>query len=121
MTKLELLVELYEREKYNLSCYSSDYLLQKAKKGFEVQYNEHKEKAEQDNPGFGDKLYYLDRDSREFKRGIVVTTFYLAKGLEFDQVYSVYRDDIETPLLKQAKYIMATRALHELYIFEYEK
>lgn len=84
-------------------------------------YNELKEKAEQDNPGFGDKLYYLDRDSREFKRGIVVTTFYLAKGLEFDQVYSVYRDDIETPLLKQAKYIMTTRALHELYIFEYEK
>lgn len=46
MTKLELLVELYEREKYNLSCYSSDYLLQKAKKGFEVQYNEHKEKLD---------------------------------------------------------------------------
>ena len=44
MTKLELLVELYEREKYNLSCYSADYLLQRAKKGFEVQYNEHKEK-----------------------------------------------------------------------------
>ena len=44
MTKLELLVELYEHEKYNLSCYSSDYLLQKATKGFEVQYNEHKEK-----------------------------------------------------------------------------
>ena len=78
-------------------------------------YNELKEKTA------GDKIYYLDRDSREFKRGIVVTTFYLAKGLEFDQVYSVYRDDTETPLLKQAKYIMATRALHELYIFEYEK
>lgn len=44
MTKLELLVELYEREKYNLSCYSADYMLQKAKKGFEVQYKEHKEK-----------------------------------------------------------------------------
>ena len=44
MTKLELLVELYEREKYNLSWYSADYLLQKAKKGFEAQYNEHKEK-----------------------------------------------------------------------------
>lgn len=41
MTKLELLVELYEREKYNLSCYSADYLLQKAKKGFDAQYNEH--------------------------------------------------------------------------------
>ena len=46
MTKLELLVELYEREKYNLSCYSADYLLQKAKKGLEVQYNEHKEKLD---------------------------------------------------------------------------
>ena len=46
MTKLELLVELYEREKYNLSCYSADYMLQKAKKGFEVQYNEHKEKLD---------------------------------------------------------------------------
>ena len=45
MTKLELLVELYEREKYNLSCYSADYMLQKAKKGFEAQYIEHKEKV----------------------------------------------------------------------------
>lgn len=45
MTKLELLIELYHREKYNLSCYSSDYLSEKAKKGFEVQYNEHKEKV----------------------------------------------------------------------------
>ena len=34
MTKLKLLIELYHREKYNLSCYSSDYLSEKAKKGF---------------------------------------------------------------------------------------
>ena len=46
MTKLELLVELYDREKYNLSCYSSDYLSEKAKKGYEVQYAEHKEKVQ---------------------------------------------------------------------------
>ena len=46
MTKIKLLVELYEREKNNLSCYSADYMLQKAKKGFEVQYNEHKEKLD---------------------------------------------------------------------------
>ena len=46
MTKLELLVELYNREKYNLSCYSSDYLSEKAKKGYEVQYAEHKEKVQ---------------------------------------------------------------------------
>ena len=45
MTKLELLIELYYREKYNLSCYSADYLNTKAKKGFEVQYAEHKEKV----------------------------------------------------------------------------
>ena len=46
MTKIKLLVELYEREKYNLSYYSADYMLQKANKGFEVQYNEHKEKLD---------------------------------------------------------------------------
>ena len=46
MTKIKLLVELYEREKYNLSSYSADYMLQKAKKGFEVQYNGHKEKLD---------------------------------------------------------------------------
>ena len=45
MTKLELLVELYDREKYTLSCYSSDYLSEKAKRGYEVQYKEHKEKV----------------------------------------------------------------------------
>lgn len=45
MTKLELLIELYHREKYNLSRYSSDYLSKKAKKGYEVQYAEHKEKV----------------------------------------------------------------------------
>ena len=45
MTKLELLIELYHREKYNLSCYSADYLNTKAKIGFEVQYTEHKEKV----------------------------------------------------------------------------
>jgi len=45
MTKLELLIELYNREKYDLSCYSSDYLYEKAKKGFEIQHSEHKEKV----------------------------------------------------------------------------
>ena len=45
MTKLELLVELYDREKYTLSRYASDYLSEKAKKGYGVQYAEHKEKV----------------------------------------------------------------------------
>ena len=45
MTKLELLIEFYHREKFNLSCYSADYLNTKAKEGYEIQYNEHKEKV----------------------------------------------------------------------------
>ena len=32
---------------------------------------------------------YVDRDSSAFKRGLTVTTFYLAKGLEFDQVFTI--------------------------------
>lgn len=67
------------------------------------------------------KMYYLDRDSKEFKKGIVVTTFYLAKGLEFDQVYSIYEGKLAKNIHEQAKYIMATRALHELYVYELEE
>lgn len=59
MTKLELLIDLYHREKYNLSCYSSDYLSEKAKKGFEVQYAEHKEKVRLLDEIIGD---YEERD-----------------------------------------------------------
>ena len=60
---------------------------------------------------------YMDRDTSVFKKGMTVTTFYLAKGLEFDQVFSVLGRETN-PLYKQAKYISATRALHELYIYE---
>jgi DNA helicase-2/ATP-dependent DNA helicase PcrA len=66
-------------------------------------------------------LSYLDRDSKEFKKGMVVTTFYLAKGLEFDKVYSVYEGNLAKSLHMQARYIMATRALHELYVYELEE
>ena len=63
---------------------------------------------------------YVDRDSSAFKRGLTVTTFYLAKGLEFDQVFTI-RGERENPLRNQAEYICATRALQELYIYEVEK
>lgn len=66
-------------------------------------------------------LSYINRDSKEFKKGVVVTTFYLAKGLEFDQVHCLYEEKQNANLHKQAKYIMATRALHELYVYEYKK
>lgn len=60
---------------------------------------------------------YVDRDSSAFQRGLTVTTFYLAKGLEFDQVFSLCGDR-SNPLWEQAQYICVTRALHELYIYE---
>lgn len=63
-------------------------------------------------------LSCLDRDSTQFRKGVTVTTFYLAKGLEFDQVFALYEKNDNTPLHRQAKYICATRALHELYMFE---
>ncbi|MFR1872607.1 MAG: ATP-binding domain-containing protein, partial [Coprococcus sp.] len=59
----------------------------------------------------------IDRDSSAFRKGLTVTTFYLAKGLEFDQVFAVCPDRGDA-LAKQARYICATRALHELYMYE---
>ena len=60
------------------------------------------------------------RDSSStFQKGLTVTTFYLAKGLEFDQVFAICRTE-KTTLLTQAEYICATRALHELYMYTLE-
>lgn len=61
-------------------------------------------------------ISYLDKNSSSFKKGLTVTTFYLAKGLEFDQVFVLCRKE-KTLLLRQAEYICATRALHELYMY----
>lgn len=65
----------------------------------------------------GEEVHYIDRNSSVFKKGLTVTTFYLAKGLEFDQVFGVFQD-AGNPMLNQAKYICATRALHELYMYQ---
>lgn len=77
-----------------------------------------KEKLE--NTGFDmeNRFSYLHRDSTSFCKGLTVTTFYLAKGLEFDQVFAIYTTQDNTPLHRQARYICATRALHELYMYE---
>ena len=64
---------------------------------------------------------YLDRNSQTFRKGLTVTTFYLAKGLEFDQVFGLFKAQKDTGLTTQAKYITATRALHELCMYEYHK
>ena len=60
---------------------------------------------------------YLDKESRQFEKGLTITTFYLAKGLEFDQVFALCGGWESHPLYAQARYIMATRALHELFFF----
>ncbi len=65
----------------------------------------------------GEKVTHLKRNSAEFEKGLTVTTYYLAKGLEFDQVFLV-EGDTANPFYNQYKYIGATRALHELYVLE---
>lgn len=65
-------------------------------------------------------IHYIDRNSTAFEKGLTVTTYYLAKGLEFDQVFTAFPGG-EHPYLKQASYISATRALHELYMYRFER
>lgn len=68
-------------------------------------------------PEAENQLCYMNRDSQSFKKGLTVTTFYFAKGLEFDQVFGIFEEDRESGLQCQAKYITATRALHELHMY----
>lgn len=64
-----------------------------------------------------ENVSYIDRDSSQFCKGIIVTTYYLAKGLEFDRVF-VLGGEKENAFYSQFQYISATRALHELYVYE---
>ena len=65
-----------------------------------------------------ERLSLLHRDSTNFKKGLTVTTFYMEKGMEFDQVFSVFPGTDRSPIVQRARYIAATRALHELYMYE---
>ena len=67
------------------------------------------------------RFSYLHRDSASFCKGLTVTTFYLAKGLEFDQVFSLFPKADRSALSRQGRYIAATRALHKLHMYEYGK
>lgn len=69
------------------------------------------------DPEAENQLCYMNRDSQSFKKGLTVTTFYLAKGLEFDQVFGIFKAGRESGLQRQAEYITATRALHELHMY----
>ena len=64
---------------------------------------------------------YIDRNSSHFKKGLTVTTFYLAKGLEFDRVFTLTGKGMDQyPLHRQMEYISATRAMHELHVYRYD-
>jgi len=70
--------------------------------------------------GFPESLVsLLTPESRHFRRGVVITTAHMAKGLEFDQVIipfadpRTYRTEIDRSML----YIACTRALHSLRVF----
>ncbi len=78
-------------------------------------------KSRLEEAGFDTKRRFscLDRNSTRFCRGLTVTTFYHAKGLEFDQVFIVFPAEDFLPLARQAKYICATRAMHELYTYKF--
>ena len=102
--------------------YSADYetaaLLTMSEREAKEAYAVLKEMMEKRGLDVQKRLAYLDRDSSRFPKGIVVTTFYLAKGLEFDQVFALCRREDNRPIHRQAKYICATRALHELYFYK---
>lgn len=62
------------------------------------------------------EIALLTKDTKSFKPGVCVTTFYLAKGLEFDAVMIPFLERYRTPFHRQALYINITRALHECYL-----
>ena len=80
-----------------------------------------KEKLETTGFDTETRFSYLHRDSTSFCKGLTVTTFYLAKGLEFDQVFSLFPAEDQSAIAKQGRYIAATRALHKLHMYEYGK
>ncbi|MCI8638695.1 MAG: AAA family ATPase [Coprococcus sp.] len=66
---------------------------------------------------YREDVLYIDRDSTVLGKGLTVTTFYMAKGLEFDRVFIVGGEK-ENAFFRQFQYISATRALHELYVYD---
>lgn len=63
-------------------------------------------------------IYIITSDSNEFKSGIILTTVYMAKGLEFDQVIVPFacKDVYNTELDRRLLYIACTRSMHKLDI-----
>jgi len=110
-SKKEALSQILEKVNLGLEGFETAAILTMTEKEAKEAYKYLKEKRED--------ISYINRDSSLFKKGITVTTYYLAKGLEFDQVF-VLGGEQKNPYYDQYKYIAATRALHELYVFSEE-
>lgn len=106
-SKKEMYEKILDRVNLGIEAFETAAVLTMSEEDAKKAYRYLKEKRED--------VYFMNRDSSEFKKGITVTTYYMAKGLEFDQVF-VFGDNTENPFHKQFQYISATRALHELYI-----
>ena len=80
---------------------------------------EHVSKKLEDIMGENVNLAYMNKDTERFKKGVTVTTFYMAKGLEFDCVHIPYCDDRykKNGFGKQGMYISETREMHELDMY----
>lgn len=65
------------------------------------------------------KVQLFDEESDLFQSGVVVTAYYLAKGLEFDAVHvlDVSKQNFFNRMHRQVLYIASTRALHELDMY----
>lgn len=61
------------------------------------------------------RINLIDRENMIYSSGEVILPSYFAKGLEFDAVIMVDTSQSNDDTLK---YIMATRALHELYVYK---
>ena len=57
----------------------------------------------------------VNREDMVYSSGVVVMPSYFAKGLEFDGVILI--NDREVKEEDKLKYVMSTRALHELYVY----
>ncbi|MBF0429814.1 MAG: AAA family ATPase [Fibrobacteria bacterium] len=64
----------------------------------------------------GLEAHTLDAESSHLNEGIIITTAYLAKGLEFDQVIVPYvsADEYEGETDRGLLYVACTRAMHQL-------
>ena len=114
----EALDEVFVQWQNRSEDYETEALILLTEEEAREAYQYLREKTEQSGKTEEYPVTYMDRNSQTFCKGLTVTTFYLAKGLEFDQVFGLFEEKKNRGLTTQAKYITATRALHELCMYE---